>query len=119
MNRSIDEVECISKATLRNVRVSPQKSRLVVDLIRGKRVQEALEKLRFCDKKSAPLVSKLLLSAVSNVGDDTSVNIDDLYVRYAWVDSGRVLKRSMPRAQGRATPIRKRHSSITVMLSEK
>lgn len=109
----------ISKAVLRNVKVSPQKARLVVDQIRGKGVSAALQALAFGEKKSAPLLKKLLLSAVANAKDRSGVNIDELFVKRAWVDGTMVLKRFMPRAQGRATPIRKRFSTITIVLDER
>ncbi len=109
----------ISTAVLRNVRVSPQKARLVIDLIRGKRVGYALDQLQFCDKKTAPLLRKLILSAVSSAQLNSSVDVDELIVKRAWVNAGRTIKRVMPRAQGRATPIKKRHSTITVVLDEK
>jgi len=109
----------VSTATLRNSRISPQKARLVVDLVRGKNVSQALQTLQFCDKKTAPLVRKLILSAVASAGARSGVNIDELYISRAWVNGAKMIKRFMPRAQGRATPIRKRHSSITVELDEK
>lgn len=109
----------ISKAALSGVHLSPQKARLVVDMIRGKSVSNALLDLEFCDKKTGPLLKKLLLSAAANAKDRASVDVDELYVKRAWVDPGKTLKRSMPRAQGRATPIRKRYSRITVVLDEK
>lgn len=108
----------VSKATLRNVRVSPRKARLVIDLIRGNRVEVALDVLANCDKKTAPLLKKLILSAVANAGKNQGVDVDELYVKRAWVDEGRKLYRMIPRAQGRATPIRKRSSTITVVLDE-
>ena len=109
----------ISSATLRDVRVSPQKARLVVNLIRGKAVSNALEVLTLCDKKTAPVLRKLLLSAVANAKERSGVDPDELFVRRAWVNQGRKYKRFMPRAQGRATPIRKRHSTITLVLDER
>lgn len=108
----------ISKATLRNTRVPPRKARLVVDLIRGKQVERALDLLGACDKKTAPLVRKLILSAVANASERSGVDVDELYVKRAWVDEGRTLHRVMPRARGTASPIRKRHSHITVLLDE-
>ena len=110
-----------AKASLRNVRVSPRRARLVADLIRGKKVDVALNLLTTCNRKTAPLVKKLLLSAVANArqeslryGDD--LNVDKLLVKLIWVDESTKLKRFMPRAQGRATPIRKRSSNISVVL---
>lgn len=108
----------ISKATLSEVRVSPRKARLVVDLIRGRNVSTALDILGNCDKKTAPLVTKLLLSAVANAENKSGVDVDELFVKKIWVCEGKKLYRSMPRAQGRATPIRKRFSTITLHLDE-
>lgn len=108
----------VARATLSNARVAPRKARLVVDLIRGKRIEPALDILRNCEKKTALLLKKLLLSAVANAGDRSGVNIDELYVKRVWVDEGKTLHRWLPRAQGRATPLRKRHSRITVLLDE-
>lgn len=108
----------LAKATLRNFRVSPRKARLVADLIRGQHVERALEILESCDKKSAPVLRKLLMSAISNATDRTDVDADELFVKSAWVDEGRKYKRWLPRAHGRATPLRKRHSHFTVVLDE-
>ncbi len=108
----------ISKAILREVRVSPRKARLVVDLVRGQDVSSALDILANCDKKTAPMLKKLLMSAVANAESTSKVDIDELFVKRIWVSDGKILRRVIPRAQGRATPIRKRHSTITVMLDE-
>lgn len=108
----------LAKARLSNVRVSPRKARLVVDLIRGQHVERALEILTVCEKKTAPLVRKLLLSAVANAQDKHDADADELYVKSAWVDEGRTFHRFMPRARGSASPIRKRHSHITLLLDE-
>jgi large subunit ribosomal protein L22 len=116
--KKLTESGYISKAVLSNVHVSPRKARLVVNMVRGKRVGEALENLEYCDKKTAALLRKLLLSAVANARNDSEIDVDELVVKSAWVDAGRTIPRWMPRAQGRATPIRKRHSKITVVLDE-
>ena len=108
----------ISKATLRDFRVSPRKARLVVDMVRGKKLAVALDALEFCDKKTGPALKKLLVSAAANAKNASAVDVDELYIKQAWVNEGRKLKRFMPRAQGRATPIIKRHSTITVVLDE-
>jgi large subunit ribosomal protein L22 len=106
------------KAILRNVRVSPRKARLVVDLVRGKPVSTALDMLRVTNKKTAPMLKKLIHSAMANAVEKATVNIDRLIVSEVFVDAGVTLKRFMPRAQGRATPIRKRSSHITIKLRE-
>ena len=107
------------KAILRNTRMSARKARLVVDLVRGKQVSEALDILKLTNKKAAPLLSKLIQSAMANATSTATVDIDRLYVAEAFADEGATLKRYLPRAQGRATPIRKRSSHITVKLAER
>ena len=108
--------DIIAKAS--NISVSAQKARLVADLVRGRKVSYALQVLQFSQKKTAPLLKKVLMSAVANAKDRAGVDVDELYVRSIWVDEGRKHNRWMPRAQGRATPIIKRHSHINVVLDE-
>lgn len=108
----------IRKVSLRHVRLSSQKARLVVDLIRGQYVDNALRILQFTPKKGAPLVSKLLKSAVASARDVGGVDLDALKVSEAWVDMGRTIKRFMPRAQGRATPILKRSAHINLVVRD-
>jgi large subunit ribosomal protein L22 len=110
-----------SKAVLRHVRVSAQKARLVADLVRGMDVPDAIETLAFTRKKSAPLVKKLIESAVANAEhsaarDEVSLDIDALVVKTIFVDAGPQLRRFRPRAQGRAGKILKKTSHITVVL---
>ncbi|MCE2486655.1 MAG: 50S ribosomal protein L22 [Desulfurellaceae bacterium] len=106
------------KAIARQVRMSPRKARLVADLIRGKRVEEALLVLRFTPKKAASILAKTLRSAIANATDTQNVDPDDLYVKRVHIDGGAMLKRFRPRAHGRATPIRKRTSHFTVVVDE-
>ena len=113
-----DKQGYISKAILRNTRISPRKARLVIDLVRGQHVERAIEILEACDKKTAPLMKKLVMSAVANAKEQSKVDVDELYIKQAWVDMGRTFARVMPRARGMATPIKKRHSTITVVLDE-
>jgi large subunit ribosomal protein L22 len=98
--------------------LSPRKVRLVVDQIRGKGVEEALNILKFIPKRSAGIVAKTLRTAVANAENTQSVDVDRLYVKRAKVDEGGMWKRFMPRAQGRATRIRKRLSHITIIVDE-
>jgi len=108
---------CIAK--LRNCPTSPRKMRLVVDLIRGKEVNRALDILRFTPKDAAPRVEKLLLSAIANWQQkNEGVRLEDatLFVKEAFVDPGRTLKRIQPAPQGRAHRIRKRSNHVTVIL---
>jgi len=107
-----------ARAITRFVRLSPRKVRLVVDQIRGKGVEEALNILKFVPKRSASVVAKTLRTAVANAENTQSVDVDRLYVKQAMVDEGGMWKRFMPRAQGRATRIRKRLSHITIIVDE-
>lgn len=105
-------------ANLRGVRIAPRKVRLVADLVRGKLVADALDILKVTNKRSAPVVSKLLASAIAGAKQNATVDIDRLYIHTMYVDGGPTMKRWCPRAQGRATPIMKRSSHITVKLAE-
>lgn len=118
MAKQVKDSGYVAKAQLSNVRVTPQKARLVADLVRGRKVSYALQVLQFSQKKTAPLLKKLLMSAVANAKERAGVDVDELYVRSIWVGEGRKNNRWMPRAQGRATPIIKRHSHINVVLDE-
>jgi large subunit ribosomal protein L22 len=113
-------MEAIAK--LKSVRVTPQKARRVVNLIRGKSAAEALAILKFAPQGVSEPVYKLVASAVANAkvkADAANVRFDeeDLIISAAFVDEGATMKRFMPRAQGRATPIMKRTSHITVVVS--
>lgn len=110
-----------SKAVVKFVRVSARKARLVADMVRGKDVSEAIELLAFAPKKTAPIIRKLVESAVANAEvsaerGDENLDIDDLYVKSILVDAGPTLRRYRPRAQGRATKVLKKTSHITVVL---
>ena len=100
-------------------RISPQKARLVADLIRGKSVDQALEILTFSNKKAAALVKKVLESAIANAEHNEGADIDDLNVAKIFVDEGPTMKRIMPRAKGRADRILKRSSHITVVVADR
>jgi large subunit ribosomal protein L22 len=111
-----------SRAVLKFARVSAQKARLVANLVRGRDVPEAIEILSFTNKKSAPLIRKLVESAVANAEvlatrDESELDIDELFVKTITVDSGSSLRRFRPRAQGRATRILKQTSHIMVELA--
>jgi large subunit ribosomal protein L22 len=110
-----------NQATLRMVRIAPRKVRLVIDLIRGKSVDEALNILQFTQKRAAPLVSKLIESALSNIENSEQLDwdADDLVVAKAYANEGLTLRRFKPRAQGRATRINKRTSHITIVLEQR
>jgi large subunit ribosomal protein L22 len=108
-----------TRAVTRFVRISPRKVRLVVDQIRGKGVEEAINILKFVPKRSAGLVAKTLRAAVANAEGTQSVDVDRLYVKQVTVDEGGMWKRFTPRAMGRATRIRKRLSHITIVVDER
>ncbi|WP_456434235.1 50S ribosomal protein L22 [Thermosulfuriphilus sp.] len=108
-----------ARATAKYVRISPYKARLVVDAVRGKPVGEALAILSFMPKKGARLVKKVLLSAIANAEQNPQIDVDSLYIKKIYVNEGPRLKRYRPRAMGRAFPIIKRLSHITVILDEK
>lgn len=107
------------RAKLRFVRISPRKARLVADLIRGKKSEEALNILIFTRKAAARILIKLLKSAIANATQKKTVDVDRLYVKKITVDQGPTMKRFTPRALGRATTIRKRTSHIDMILDEK
>ncbi|XKT75226.1 MAG: 50S ribosomal protein L22 [Patescibacteria group bacterium UBA2103] len=104
------------KAFLKNHNQAPRKVRLVTDLVKGKSVSEALEMLPFVKKKGADEVKKLIASAAANSGEK---NTDALVIENITVDKGMTLKRWLPRARGRATPLRKEKSHIKVTLKKK
>ena len=108
-----------SSAVARYARISPQKARLVMDQIRGKKVDDALNMLKFAPQKGAGLILKLVNSAVANAQQDSDVDVDSLYIKRIFADEGPMLKRIMPRASGRATRILKRTSHLTVVLNDK
>jgi large subunit ribosomal protein L22 len=107
-----------SSAKLTSIRLSPRKSRLVVDLVRGKGIQDALNCLKFLPQPSAKIIIKLLRSAVANAEQKGVSDVDKLFVKTIFVDGGTVLKRFVPRAMGRASKIRKPNSHINVILSD-
>ena len=108
-----------AKAVVRTVRIAPRKARLVVDLIRGKQVGEAVAILRHTPKVASPVVEKLLNSAIANAEHNYDMDVNNLIVKQAFVDEGPTLKRFRPRAMGRASAINKRTSHITIVVSEK
>ncbi|UII56079.1 50S ribosomal protein L22 [Cytobacillus spongiae] len=108
-----------SKAVARTVRIAPRKVRLVVDLIRGKQVGEAVAILNLTPKAASPVVEKVLKSAIANAEHNYEMDINNLVVTQAFVDEGPTLKRFRPRAMGRASQINKRTSHITIVVSEK
>ena len=107
------------KAINKNVRSSPRKLALVLNYIKGKKADLALRDLEFTRKSIAKDVSKTVKSAVSNAENNFQYDIDNLYVKEAFVGKSLVMKRYRPRAKGRASPIKKPFSRITIILEEK
>lgn len=107
-----------AKAVEKFIRISPQKVRLVVDLVRNKKVEDAVNLLSFTPKKAAAVVKKAISSAAANATENHGMEEDDLFVSKIFVNEGPTLKRFRPRARGRATRIRKRTSHITVFVSD-
>ena len=107
------------RSRLKFVRISPRKARKAVDMIRGKGVEEAQNVLMLSPQKSARIVKKVLDSAIANANANYSMDVDNLFVKRAFVDEGATMKRFIPRAMGRATQILKRTSHITIVLDEK
>jgi large subunit ribosomal protein L22 len=106
------------KASLSNYRQSPRKTRLVTDLVKGKTVDEALTALKFLEKRAANPIAKLIASALANA-EKQGENGKMLVVKSITVNKGLVRTKSMPRAFGRATPIRRRMSHVAVVLGKK
>lgn len=107
-----------ARAVAKYVRCSPRKARLVIDVIKGKRVSDAVAMLRFIPNHSAELISKVLISAAANAEDGWGAGIEDLKILNILADGGPSLKRVKPRAQGRAYRILKRTSHLTVILTD-
>ncbi len=105
-------------AKLRYARISPQKCRLVADMVRGKPVGQALSELRFTPRKGAKLVRKVLESAIANAENNLNADIDELKVQRIMVDEAPVLKRFHARAKGRGNRITKRNSHITIQVGD-
>ncbi|MBR3251983.1 MAG: 50S ribosomal protein L22 [Erysipelotrichaceae bacterium] len=108
-----------ASATARTVRVTTRKAKLVLDLVRGKDVKEAMGILKFTPNKAARITYKVVKSAVANATHNFQMDEDKLYVKECYANEGVTLKRFMPRAKGSASPIMKRTSHITVVVAER
>ena len=107
-----------ARAVARFIRISPQKARLIMDEVRGKKVDEAIRLLSFSPKRGARVLRKLINSAVANAEANKEVDVDTLYIKRVYADQGPIMKRFQPRAMGRASRIKKRTSHLTVILDE-
>lgn len=110
--------EKIAKAELRHARISARKVKIVIDLIRGKKVKEAIAILKYTNKAAAPMVEKLVKSAMANAVNNHQMDETKLYISEIYANQGPTMKRIMPRAKGSANRIRKRTSHIVVVLKE-
>lgn len=108
-----------AKAVAKYIRIAPRKARIVIDLIRGKSVGEAVNILRYTPKVASQPIEKVIRSAVANAEHNYDMNADELYVAEVRVDAGPVIKRYRPRAQGRIYPVLKRSCHITVVVKER
>lgn len=106
------------KAKAKHIKASPRKVRLVVDVIRGLRVDQAIDQLTFVQKKATGSIEKLVKSAIANALNNFELKEDNLFVKEIRVDEGPTMKRWQPRARGRACPIRKRTSHVSIVLGE-
>ncbi|MFF0542501.1 50S ribosomal protein L22 [Nocardia thailandica] len=113
-NTATVEQNPTARATAKHVRVTPMKARRVVDLVRGKRVEDALAILKFAPQAASEPVAKVVASAAANAENNLGLNPATLVISTAYVDEGATMKRFQPRAQGRAFRIRKRTSHITI-----
>ena len=115
----MDKSNSLVRAINKNVRSSPRKISLICNFIRGKKADIALRDLEFTRKRIAKEVSKTVKSAISNAENNYQYDIDNLFIKEAYVGKSLVMKRYRPRAKGRASPIKKPFSRITVILQEK
>jgi large subunit ribosomal protein L22 len=107
------------EAKHRFARISPRKARLLMDLVRGRDVDDALSMLRFAKQRASGMVEKVIRSAVANANEREVAPRNTLYVAKAWVDPGPVIKRFQPKDRGKAYPIKKRTSHLVVSLDER
>lgn len=107
-----------ARATAKMIRIAPRKTRLVVDLVRGKHVEEALAILEYTNKKASPAVIKVIKSAASNAVNNQMMDVEKLFIKEIYVDEGATLKRYTTKAKGSGAQILKRTSHITVVVAE-
>ncbi len=108
-----------AKAIAKGIRIAPRKARLVIDLVRGKDVAEADKILAHLNKEASRLIRKVLTSSVANAENNLELNKENLYVKEAYINEGKTMKRGRAGAKGSPKPILKRTSHITVVVSEK
>ncbi len=106
------------RAVAKYIRISPQKVRLVIDVVKGKQVEAALDLLKFMPQKAATIIEKVIKSAIANADQYPDIDVDSLVIRNITADKGPTLKRFRARARGRGSRILKRTTHITVILAE-
>lgn len=107
-----------ARAELRHARISARKAKIVLDTVKGKKASEAVAILKYTNKAAAPMIEKLLKSAMANAVNNHSMDETKLYIAEAYANQGPTMKRIMPRSKGSANRIRKRTSHITIVLKE-
>ena len=107
------------QATHKFARISPRKARLLMNLVRGRDVDDALSLLRFAKQRSSGMIEKVIRSAVANANENEVPPRNSLYVAKAWVDPGPVIKRFQPKDRGKAYPIKKRTAHLVVTVDER
>ncbi len=109
----------VSSATLKFARMSPKKTKIILDEIRGKGVEESFAMLSLINRNASKVISKLLKSAVANASEKGHGDTDSLYIKEVYVNKGPVIKRIRPRAMGRAFSIKKKMSHVKIVLEER
>ena len=107
------------KASHRYARIAPRKARLIMDLVRGRDVDDAITQLRFAKQRASGMIEKVIRSAVANANEQDVAPRNTLYVAKAWVDPGPIIKRFQPKDRGKAYPIQKKTSHLCVELGER
>ena len=121
VNKKTEKKQDLStvKAVYKNLRSSPRKINDILRSIRGKKADKALKDLQFSEKRVSKEISKTIKSAVANAENNNQLDIDNLFIKEAYVGKGMVMKRYRPRAKGRAGQIKKPFSNLTIIVSEK
>ena len=115
----MEEKQLTARCVAKTVRITPRKARLVADLVRGKKVSDALAILNLTPRAASPLIEKVVVSASANAVNNLNMNKEKLFIKEIYVNQGMTMKRYLPRAKGSADRLLKRTSHITVVVAEK
>ena len=115
----MEDKQLTARCVAKTVRITPRKARLVADLVRGKKVTDALAILKLTPRAASPIIEKVVVSASANAVNTKNMNKDKLYIKEIYVNEGMTMKRYLPRAKGSADRLLKRTSHITVVVAEK